>query len=90
MFEVVFKTRAVRIFKKLDRKTQNDILKCLEQISFSPYAFPGLKKLKSAKEKAFRVKVSRWRVVYIIVSDQNIVEVIDIFMRKEKSDYSHL
>ncbi|MEK9165584.1 MAG: hypothetical protein AAB525_01855 [Patescibacteria group bacterium] len=43
-------------------------------------------KLKN-KGALYRLRVSRWRIVYIPFTIDKIIEVQDIFLRKENDDY---
>jgi len=39
------------------------------------------------KGALYRLRVSRWRIVYILFTIDKIIEVQDIFLRKENDDY---
>ena len=86
MYYLTFKPRARKIFKKLDKKTQKFIGESLDELTKNPFTKTNVKKLKK-KGGMYRLRISRWRIIYILFTIDKIIEVQDIFMRKEKDDY---
>lgn len=89
MYEVVFRSRFERTFKKLDHKIQGLILDELDRLARDPFRHPQVRAIAGVKQKAFRLRVGRWRVVYLILTKELILEVIDLFLRQGK-DYRDL
>lgn len=87
MYEIVFRTRFERVFKKLDKKTQKQLFDAIEQLAIDPFKNPNVRPVSGVKQKAYRLRVGRWRVLYFVVIKDRIVEVIDLFIKKSKSDY---
>ncbi len=87
MYRIVFRTRFDRIFKKLDSKTQQSIVDALETLTCSPFENPNVKMLSGAISGACRLRVGRWRILYLLITKQNTIEVIDLFLKKSSSDY---
>ncbi|MFA4845710.1 MAG: type II toxin-antitoxin system RelE/ParE family toxin [Patescibacteria group bacterium] len=90
MYQVVFRSRFERTFKKLDRKTQRLVLDELERLAQDPFDHPQIRAIVGVRQKAFRLRVGRWRVLYIILSKEMVLEVIDLFIRKGSDDYRDL
>ena len=78
MYQVVFRSRFERTFKKLDRKTQVLILDELERLAEDPFDHPKIRAIVGVRQKAFRLRVGRWRVLYIVLSKEMTLEVIDL------------
>jgi mRNA-degrading endonuclease RelE of RelBE toxin-antitoxin system len=87
MYKVVFRTRFERLFKKLDKQTQKIILDEIETLASNPFTHPQIRKIAGVAQNAYRLRVGRWRVLYFILSQQQILEVVDLFMKKSRSDY---
>jgi mRNA-degrading endonuclease RelE of RelBE toxin-antitoxin system len=87
MYQVVFRSRAVRTLKKLDRAAQAAILKALNQLAKNPFVHPNVRKLSGTEVDAFRLRVGRWRILYFIMRDDRVLEVVEIFMKKSPADY---
>ncbi|MBU4332508.1 type II toxin-antitoxin system RelE/ParE family toxin [Patescibacteria group bacterium] len=87
MYKVVFKSRAEKIFGKLDRKIQQQIVVEIEKLAQDPFLKSNVKKI-SGTEYGYRLRIGRWRVLFSLYADKNLVEVIDIFMEKSKKDYT--
>ncbi len=90
MYQVVFRSRFERSFKKLDRKTQLLILDELDRLAKDPFSHPHTRAIVGVKQKAFRLRVGRWRVLYLVLTKEMTLEVIDLFLRQGKSDYRDL
>ena len=86
MYKVVFKSRAEKIFGKLDRKTQQQIVVEVEKLAQDPFSKSNVKKI-SGTEYGYRLRVSRWRILYSLQADKKLIEVIDLFMKKDRKDY---
>lgn len=87
MYEIVFWKRFTRAFKKIDAETQKQILDALERISADPFRDKDVRALAGTKEPYFRLRVSRWRIMYLIIHDDKTIEVVDLFMKKSDADY---
>ncbi len=87
MYEIIFRARFEKEFKKLDKKTQILILDKLEDLIKNPLQHPQIRRIAGVKQMAFRIRVGRWRVLYIVITKDKIVGVLDIFLRKGASDY---
>ncbi len=87
MYEIIFRARFEKEFKKIDKKTQQIILNKLEELTTNPFSHPQTRRIVGVKQMAFRIRIGRWRVLYFIISKKNIVEVLDIFLRKGQDDY---
>ena len=87
MYKVRVTTRFERVFKKLEKRTQQQILTILNELAEDPFNHPNSRSIVGVKEKAFRVRMGRWRVLYIVMTKEQVLEVIDLFMKKGPSDY---
>ena len=87
MYTVVFRTSFERTFKKLDRSVQQQILDELSVLAQNPFSHPHIRPIVGVRQKAYRLRVGRWRVLYLLLTRNHTLEVIDLFIRKGKNDY---
>ncbi|MFH1631428.1 MAG: type II toxin-antitoxin system RelE/ParE family toxin [bacterium] len=87
MFEIIFRTRFERIFKKLGRNDQKLIISELEKLAENPLTHPNVRHISNVAQRAYRIRIGRWRVLYFVLTKSKIIEVIDLFMKKSDADY---
>lgn len=90
MYKVVFRTRFERIFKKLDRQIQIFLLEEIEKLAAAPFDHKQVRAIVGVRQKAFRLRVGRWRILYIVLTREQVLEVIDLFLRQGGGDYRDL
>lgn len=88
MYEIIFRSRFERTFKKLDRSVQADLLNAISTLAEDPYTHPHIRKIAGTKLHAYRLRVGRWRVLYFIITKKNTIEVVDLFIKKSNADYT--
>ena len=76
---------------KLDNKRAKSILDRLEELKNDPFRpRPGMNLDKvegDRKPPAYRLRVGRLRIEYLVVDEENKIVVFNIFMKKRSSDY---
>ena len=76
---------------KLDNKRAKSILDRLEELRVDPFRpRPGMNVDKvegDRKPPAYRLRVGRLRIEYLVVDEENKIVVFNIFMKKRSSDY---
>ena len=87
MYEIVFWKRFVRALKKIEPNAQREIVEAIERLADNPYDDRDVKPLAGTKEPYYRLRISRWRVIYLIIRDDKVIEVVDVFMKKSEADY---
>lgn len=87
MRQVYFRSSVLKIFEGLERKLQGKIIDALKKISKGKWEKLDAQKVKGVKN-GWRLRVSRWRVLYLVVKRKQRIEVIDIFLKKADSDYT--
>lgn len=87
MYVVKLRTSAFRSLKKLPVDQQLLVVDALRELAESPFTSKKVKRLKGASAPLYRFRVGRARVVYIVVTSEELLDVIDIFIRKGDSDY---
>jgi mRNA-degrading endonuclease RelE of RelBE toxin-antitoxin system len=82
---------ASRALDKLEKRTAKKIIEALQEIQRDPFRpRPGVDilKIRGRKEPpAYRLKLGRVRIEYLIFEDENTIYVERIFKRKGDSDY---
>lgn len=81
---LVFRKRFEKVFYKLDKSTQQQIVDELEVLAKNPLDHQQVKKIVGTKI-GYRLRVGRWRILFAF--ENNIIDVIDLFMEKSKKDY---
>ena len=87
-FKVYFKTSAEKIFATLPSELKQSVVEALFKLAENPFSRGQNVKKVSGSVDAYRIRVGRWRVLYSIYIDKREVEVIDIFLKKGREDYS--
>lgn len=83
MTNIFFRPRALRGLRsaaKQDRMRISKIISLLQSGSFPPHT----KKLEGPLA-GYRIRIGRWRILLVFVGDD--IDIADIFMRKNRSDY---
>ena len=80
-FRIKWKSSAKKELKKIDRTEISKILSEIEKLSQEPY--PSNHKKILGTEHIYRIRVGNYRVVYSVVNDELIIEVIRVRHRKE-------
>ena len=87
MFQLTYRNRCLRVLKKLDKSVQREILGALEKFAEDPFRDLNVKKLHGTEKNAYRLRIDRWRVLYLLIQEDELIEVIDIFLKKSEGDY---
>ncbi|EKD22992.1 MAG: hypothetical protein ACD_83C00120G0004 [uncultured bacterium] len=82
--KLVFRKRFEKVFSKLDKNTQQQIVDELEILLTNPLKHQQVKKIVGTGV-GYRLRIGRWRILFAF--ENNIVDVVDLFMEKSKKDY---
>ncbi len=86
MLKIYFTLRAEKEFGKLTEKLQKKVFTQLKNFVEQGLPYKHAKKIQG-KEIGYRLRVGRWRVLFALFSNEQRVEVVDIFLKKSDSDY---
>ena len=81
MYEIILHNRAVKFYKQLDDKKAARINRAIESLLENPASGKNIKMLKGELNGKFRLRAGKYRIVYRIENDQNIVIIEDIGVR---------
>mgnify|MGYP001568670012 CR=1 FL=1 len=81
---LVFRKRFEKVFSKLDKKIQQQVVDELKVLVKNPLGHQQVKKIVGTNI-GYRLRVGRWRILFVF--ENNIIDVIDLFMEKSKKDY---
>lgn len=87
MYSILLSKKFLRILKKLDPAMREFIIDEIQDLSKDPFLHPQVKKIRGVKDGAYRLRIGRWRVLYFIINQDQIIKVIDLFIKKSPSDY---
>jgi len=80
-FSIKWKSSAKKELKKIDRTEISKILSEIEKLSQEPY--PTNHKKLLGTEHIYRIRVGNYRVIYSVINDELVIEVIRGRHRKE-------
>lgn len=86
MYRIVVRKRFERVFANLDKETRKALIVALEGLATNPFASPQVKRISGVKEPAYRFRVGRWRVLYLLITEERTIEVIELFLKTSDKD----
>ena len=86
MYEIIFTEKAENQLKKLEKSIQDRILSVLERVRIKPEKY--FKKL--VGEKAYRLKIGKYRVIVDIIKNKLIILVLKVGHRKKEIGRAHV
>lgn len=84
MFSVSFSSHGNRSFDKAPHNIQQRIIEAIESLVNDTFWYRRVKKLQGT-ENQYRLRVGRWRVLFMV--DDKEIEVLDIFLKKGSEEY---
>jgi len=82
-YRVEFNKKSIKALLKLPKSIQSNITKRIENLATDPYAGHNDVKKLSGELQAYRLRVGDYRVLYRILHDKVIIEIIHIAHRRE-------
>lgn len=80
-YKIEWKRSATKDLRKLPRQMISKIVAAVDNLSSNPYP-PGVRKLVTT-ENSYRIRIGDYRVLYNIVENRLIIEVIRVGHRKD-------
>ena len=80
-FSIKWKSSAKKELKKIDRTEILKILSEIEKLKKEPY--PTNHKKLLGTEHIYRIRIGNYRIIYSVINDELIIEVIRVRHRKE-------
>ena len=81
MFELFIHSHAQRFLAKLERDTCSRIIRAIEGLSDDPIPHDS-KRVVGSKEKLFRIRVGKFRVLYSVDYEERTIVVIKVDSRE--------
>lgn len=81
-YKVEFTKKALKAFLRLSESIQDNIVRKIDVLSDDPYSNNNVKKLQGI-ENCYRLRVGDYRVLYRVLNNKVIIEIINIAHRKE-------
>jgi mRNA interferase RelE/StbE len=81
LYKIRWRRGAVKAVKKIDRKFIPKILKAIEDLAENP--MPVNHKKMVGTFHSYRIRVGEYRVVYEVIDDELIIEVVRLGHRKD-------
>jgi len=73
-----------KTFSKIPKQNQQQIIDKISLLSKSPLKQPQVKRIVGT-QNGHRLRVGRWRVLFAL--ENQTIDIVDIFMEKNKKDY---
>ena len=80
MYELQYKKKAIKALAKINNPYYSAILKAIDELAENPRPF-GYKKLTG--RSGYRIRVGTYRIIYDILNDVLVVEIVNIGSRGE-------
>ncbi|MEK7075047.1 MAG: hypothetical protein AAB972_05230 [Patescibacteria group bacterium] len=84
MFHIFFSSHGDRAFNKTPQDIKQRIIEVFESLARDIFWYRRVKKLQGT-ENQYRLRVSRWRVLFTVRNKE--MEILDIFLKKGDEDY---
>ena len=81
-FEAKLSNRAYKFLKGINRPIYDRIIKKIEKLSEDPFS-PYAKRVIGREEKAFRVRVRDYRILYVVYFDKETILIVNIDKRSK-------
>jgi mRNA interferase RelE/StbE len=85
MYEIEVSDSSRKFLKKADKNLCERILEKIEKLAENPFP-QDCKRVEGRKEKIFRVRVGKCRIMYVIFQEQNKLFISDIDKRSKAYD----
>ena len=90
MYRITYNKRFEKSFAKLTQIEQKKVVKVIQTLAQNPFTNSNIRNISGVKQNAYRMRIGRWRVLYLIITKKQIIELVDLFMKKNKSDYKDI
>lgn len=81
MYALRFSTSALKALKKAPADVAGRIRARLDALAQDPFSAPNVKKL--TNHPGYRLGVGEWRVLYLVLEAEVVIQVVDMGQRKE-------
>lgn len=81
-FEVKLSNRAYNFLKGINKPVYERIIKKIEKLSEDPFSTDA-KRVIGREEKAFRVRVGGYRILYVVYFDKETILIVNIDKRSK-------
>ncbi len=87
MFEVYFRPRALKVLEVIERKIQLKINSAIDDLKLGKFNLPDIKRIDGTRF-GYRLRIGRWRILFALFQKEKRIEIVDIFLKKGKEDYT--
>jgi len=81
MFQVFLSSASENFLKKCEKETLERVLKKIKELADDPFPSDS-KRVVGRKEKAFRVRIGDYRILYVVFHEKNEILISDIDKRE--------
>lgn len=85
MFEVIISSRADKEFGKVPEDLKKKFYREFKKLEIDPFG-SNTRKISGTKN-GYRLRVGRWRILFVLFLKEKRIEIVDIFLKKGKQDY---
>jgi mRNA-degrading endonuclease RelE of RelBE toxin-antitoxin system len=86
MFKLDFREKALKILSRIPKGYQLKINSALDDLKLGKFTALDIKRIGGTKY-GHRLRVGRWRVLFSLFPNEKRIEIVDIFLKKEKENY---
>lgn len=88
MYQIFYIKKAIKELSVLDFKIQKKIKDKIALVALDPYHPNNNLKQLSGVKNGFRLRVDRYRVLFLIITENKQIIIAKIFLKKSKKDYN--
>ncbi|MBI4599158.1 type II toxin-antitoxin system RelE/ParE family toxin [Candidatus Uhrbacteria bacterium] len=59
----------------------------MERLAADPFASPHVRKIAGVTYPAYRLRVGRWHVLYLLITEDKTIEAIELFLKTSQKEY---
>lgn len=83
MYKLYFDSEAEQVYSRANTQLVRRLNRCFERLQENPLQHPNIKTLKGSLSGLYRYRVGDWRVIYEVLEDEKIVNILQILQRKD-------
>ncbi|MBT3691495.1 type II toxin-antitoxin system RelE/ParE family toxin [archaeon] len=81
MLNLRFSKSSARFLKKCDNSIYNRLIKKINELQLNPFPSDA-KRVEGRKEKTFRIRIGDYRVLYLLMKENNDLLIVEIKKRQ--------
>jgi mRNA-degrading endonuclease RelE of RelBE toxin-antitoxin system len=86
VFNLNFRPKALKVLSRVSRNHQLKINSALDNLRLGKLILLDMRRIEGT-EHGHRIRIGRWRILFKFVREKEQIEIVDIFLKKDREDY---